>query len=96
MAQDVLDGERERKWQAFKQQSGALLLVHGMGLEMAKWFVEEKFVPDVDTPAGVRQLRRIHRELEDADFALKNDGYSDAEQPIRELYKELKREVMNF
>jgi hypothetical protein len=96
MAQDVLDGELARKWQGFKSQATPLLLVHGMGLELAKMFVEEKFVPDAETPSGRRQLRRLHRELEDAAFALANDGYSEADLPIRELYKELKREVMNF
>lgn len=96
MAQEVLDGELVRKWQAFKNQTGALWLVHNMGIEMAKYFVEEKFGIDADTPSGARQLRRIHRELEDADFALKNEGYNEADEPIRELYKELKRQVMDF
>lgn len=96
MAQEVLDGELDRKWQGFKSQTGVILLVHNMGLEMAKWFVAEKLGYDAETEAGERQLRRIYRELEAADFALKNDGYDEAEQPIRELYKELKREVMNF
>jgi hypothetical protein len=96
MAQEVLDGELARKWQAFKNQTGALWLVHNMGLEMAKWFVAEKFDFDPSTESGARQLRRIHRELEDAAFALANDGYSEADLPVRELYRELKRDVMDF
>lgn len=96
MAQEVSEGELARKWQGFKSQAGAMLLVHGMGLEMAMFFIEEKLGYDPETVAGARQLQRIRRELEAVDFALKNGGYSDAELPIRALYEELKREVMNF
>lgn len=96
MAQEVLDGDFSRKWQAFKQQTGALWLVHNMGLEMAKWFVEEKLEYDAETDSGARQLRRIHRELEAADFALKSDGYTEADLPVRDLYRELKRRVLDF
>jgi hypothetical protein len=96
MAKQIRDSDLTRQFQAFSTQSTPLFLVHNMGLELAKHFVETSFDYDPDTEAGARQIRRIHRKLEQAAFALANDGYSEADLPIRELYRELKREVMNF
>ncbi len=96
MAEHILDGEAARKWQAIKNLGYPLILVRDFGLDGAKQFVEETLGYDPDTESGERQLRRIFRELEDADFAIKNAGYTEAEMPIKELYKELKRRVMDF
>jgi hypothetical protein len=96
MAKEVRDGEAARKWQALKSLSLPLNLVRDFGLEGAKQYVEDCLGYDASTEKGVRQLRRMFRELEDADFAIKNAGYTESEIPIKALYKELKRQVMDF
>lgn len=96
MAQHVREGEAAYKWTAIKSLGYPLILVRDFGLEGAKQFAEECLGYDPDTEAGQRQLRRVYRELEDADFAIKNAGYTESEMPVKELYKELKRRVMDF
>jgi hypothetical protein len=67
-----------------------------MGLPTAKYFVAEKLGFDANTETGERQIRRIHRELEQAEFALRNNHAAPTGCKVKELHWELRGAVMNF
>lgn len=94
MAQEASRKERN-KWQTFKSDSCAALLVQCMGLDRAKTFVEESFGYDLNTETGKRQIARIHKELSIAAFHLATEGDSVAGTGMRELYRELKSKVLS-
>jgi hypothetical protein len=96
MATAIVEGPFARKWQAFKSQSMPLYLIQEMGLPTAKHFVAENLGFDGDTEAGKKQIYRIHRELEQAEFALRNNHFAPTGCKVKELHWELRGAVMNF
>ncbi len=90
-ARFIMDSEYTRKWQAFKSDATPMMLVERFGLEFAKHFVEFNLVDDPSTPSGKRQVKRMHAELDKADFAIKMSEETFKETPITALYRELKR-----
>jgi hypothetical protein len=93
-ARFIMDSAFERKWLAFTRDVGVLLLVERFGLEFAKEFVAFELVDDSTTPAGKRQIKRMHTELEKAAFAIKMSDSQAQGTPLQELYRELKRAVL--
>ncbi len=90
----IMDNDSKRKWQAFKNEGMPLVMVHNMGLGLAKNFVETQLGVDQSTPSGKRQIKRMHLELEQAAMAVKlSDSVPDG-TPLRALYEELKRSVL--
>ncbi len=96
MASSVVAGPTARKWQAFKSHSSPLHLIQEMGLDMAKFFVAENLGFDGHTDAGRKQIYRIQKELDQADFALRNSHAAPTGRKVKELHRELRAAVMDF
>ncbi len=94
-ARFVMDGDLKRKWQAFKGDVTPLLLVERMGLDGAKHFATCFLVEDAFSPTGKRQAKRIHLELEKADYAIRMGDAAPDGTPLKELYRELKRATLS-
>jgi hypothetical protein len=95
-ARFVSESGLKRKWQAFKGEVGLLLLVRDMGLEAAKHFATNHLVEDPDSEAGTRQVKRQNAELDAADYALRMQHEAPSGTLVKELYRELKRETLDF
>ncbi len=96
MAVEVVSGPSVRKWQAFTRHSAPMHLVQEMGLGMAKHFIEDNLGLDADSEAGKKQIYRIHRDLDRAEFALRNSEVASSGRKVKELHWELRGAVMNF
>ncbi len=96
MATTVVAGPSVRKWQAFTRHTAPMHLVQEMGLNMAKYFVSENLDFDSSTDAGKKQLYRINRELDQAEFALKNSQVSSTGCKVKELHREMRDAVLSF
>ncbi len=90
----VMDGPSARKWQAFKSDVTPLLLVERFGLDHAKHFVASFLVEDPFSATGKRQVKRMHAELEKADYAIRMGDAAPDGTPLKELYRELRKAVM--
>lgn len=96
MAVEVVSGPSVRKWQAFTRHTAPMHLIQEMGLGMAKHFVADNLGFDADTEAGKKQVYRIHRELDRAEFALRNSQVASSGRKVKELHRELRGAVMSF
>jgi hypothetical protein len=81
-------------WQYFKSKGMMMFLVQNYGLPGAKHFAVENFVDDVSSEAGKRQKARLFIELEQADFAIQTDVETREGHPVKDLYLELRRVVL--
>lgn len=93
-ARFVMEGPSKRKWAAFKDDLGLLLLVREQGLEAAKHFAQSFLIEDVSSETGKRQKKRIFAELEKADYALRMGDDAPDGTPLKELYRELRKSIL--
>lgn len=96
MAAQAVERHHRNRWQLFKSDALAVLMVRDMGLDVAKHFVQESFGYDLSSEAGKRQIDRIHRELEIANFTLGVQGKSPkSRREMKELYRELRDKILS-
>lgn len=95
LARWIAHSDAKRKLQALKSKGFMIVLVKNMGLNLAKHFLATELGIDGSTAAGKKQIKRVCLELEQAEHALRLDDNTSDGTPLRELYHELKRTLLN-